>query len=417
MGALAATLQSPAEVRFGDSPQEYFGSALIGFTDTDGDGREDFAVGVPCDGQRGPLSGSVKVYRGSPSSERLNLLGSGAGDLFGSSLARIPDLDCDGVDELLVGAPGNSLKGRGSGEAILFSGADARILLRLWGESAGDEFGAAVCAVGDLNGDGVSEIAIGAPGARASGRDSGRVRVFDPLDARILYTFSGDARGERFGTSLAGPGDMDGDGSPEIAVGAACPRLDRPGYVRVLAGADASVLYTFGGRHTWELFGSSLAAVGDVNGDGRGDLLIGAPASRPGEAKLDEARGHACGSATLFSGESGTPLFLFESQESEDRLGTQVAAGPDLDGDGIGDLLVGASQRHRPRAGYVDAYGSRSGTLLATWTGLDAGDQFGAAIACLHARPGKRAAILVGAPTDGFRGSGVGSVALIEVAR
>jgi len=417
LASLAAAAQSPVEVRFGDSPQEYFGSALSSFSDTDGDGREDFAVGVPCDGQRGPLSGSVKVYRGWPSCERLNLLGSGAGDLFGSALARIPDLDCDGVDELLVGAPGNSLKGRGSGEAILFSGADARILLRLWGEAAGDEFGAALCAVGDLNGDGLSEIAVAAPGARANGRDSGRVRVYDPLDARILYTFSGDARGERFGTSLAGPGDMDGDGLPEIAVGAACPRLDRPGYARIFSGADASVLYTFGGRRTWELFGSSLAAVGDVDGDGRGDLLVGAPASRPGEATADGAMGHACGAATLFSGGSGTPVFLFESQESEDRLGTQVAAGPDLDGDGIGDLLVSASQRLRPRAGYVDAYSSRSGAHLATWTGLDAGDQFGASIATLRSSAGSGIAILVGAPTDGFRGSGVGSVALIEIQR
>jgi hypothetical protein len=407
--------QSPSDVRFGDSPQENFGSAVCSITDFDGDGLEDFAVGVPCDNQRGPLSGSVKVYGRRPSIERLNLIGDAPGDLFGSALARIPDVDCDGIDDLLVGAPGSSFKGRSAGQAILYSGADARILLRLWGQLPGDEFGAAVCAVGDLNGDGISEIAVGAPGARTNGRSSGSVVVFDPLDARIIFSFHGDSRGERFGTSLAGAGDMDGDGLPELAVGAPCPRLDRPGYARVFAGADASVLYTFGGRRTWELFGSSLAGVGDVDGDGYGDLLVGAPASRPGEATIEDARGHACGAATLFSGASGTPLFLFTSDESEDRLGSAVAAGPDLDGDGIGDLLVGASQRLRPRAGYVRAYSSRSGALLATWTGLDAGDQFGAALAVLRSQPNKPARLAIGAPTDSFRGFGVGSVALVEL--
>ena len=162
------------------------------------------------------------------------------------------------------------------------------------------------------------------------GRNSGTVRVFDGADAHVLFWFHGDAFGERFGTSLAGPGDMDGDGIPEIAVGAPCPRLDRPGYARILSGADARILYTLGGQHTWELFGAALAAVGDVDGDARADLLVGAPASRSGAMDSNAAIDHACGSATLFSGGTGKPMFNFSSDESEDRLGSSLALGPGL---------------------------------------------------------------------------------------
>ncbi len=403
-----------------DSPLEYFGYGVASFTDFDGDGVEDFAVAIPCDNQRGPLSGSVKIYSGRPAYERLNLQGSAPGDLFGSSIARVPDLDCDGIDELLVGAPGASPNGRASGEAIVFSGADARILLRIPGQHAGDECGAAVCAVGDLNGDHVAEIAVGSPGARPCGWNSGLVRVYDGADLHELFTFKGEGFGERFGASLAGPGDMSGDGIPEIAVGAPCPRLARPGYVHCFNGADASILYSLGGRHTWELFGAALAATGDCDGDGHADLLVGAPTSRSGAAEINDAVDHACGAATLFSGANGQPLFSFASDESEDRFGAWVALGPDLDGDGHADLLIGASQALRPRAGYVRAYGARTGQALRSWTGSGSGDQFGACFASLKSASGSPL-LVVGSPSaknilpdDATRGGPVGSVTLIE---
>ncbi len=407
---------------YNDSPLEYFGYGVASFSDGDGDGVEDFAVAIPGDNQRGPLSGAVKIYSGRPAHERLNLQGSAPGDLFGSSIARVPDLDCDGIDELIVGAPGASPNGRSSGEAIVFSGADARILLRIPGQHAGDECGAAVCAVGDLNGDQISEIAVGSPGAREHGWNSGLVRVYNGADLNVLFSFSGAGFGERFGASLAGPGDMDGDGIPEIAVGAPCPQLARPGYVHCFSGADASILFTLGGRHTWELFGASLAAVGDSNGDGHADLLVGAPVSRSGVAGIIDAVDHACGAATLISGANGTRLFGLASDESEDRFGAWVSLGPDLDGDGHADLLIGASQALRPRAGYVRAYSARTGQMLRTWTGAGSGDQFGACFASLKSASGSPL-LVVGSPTarnisrdDASRGGPVGSVTLIEFA-
>jgi hypothetical protein len=405
--------QVPIELVYGTSPQQYFGSNVASFSDFDGDGLEDFAVAIPCDNQNNrPLSGSVKIYSGQPAVERLNLQGQSAGDLFGSSIARIPDLDCDGIDELLVGAPGASSHGRASGKACVFSGADAQILFYLSGEEAGEEFGAAVCAVGDLDHDGASEFAVASPGARKAGRNSGLVRVFDGADAHVVFRLYGDAFGERFGTSLAGAGDMDGDGIPEIVVGAPCPRLARPGYVRIFSGSDAEILYTVGGQHTWELFGTSVAAVGDVDGDARADFLVGAPASRSGDKDLSAARDHACGAATLFSGGTGEPLRTFAADESEDRLGTSLALGPDLDGDGVRDLLVGASQRWRARPGYVRAYGSRSGELISTFVGVNAGEQFGAACAVLESKHGRRL-LAAGSPTDASRGAG--RISLIEL--
>ncbi|MBK8179607.1 MAG: FG-GAP repeat protein [Planctomycetes bacterium] len=424
-GALEASPQSPSDVLFGVSPQSLFGYSVTGFSDFDGDGREDFAVSLPCDNQRGPLAGAVKVFTGPRWHERLNLLGSKAGDLFGSSLARIGDLDCDGVDELLVGAPGASPRGRSSGEALVFSGSTAEILFRVPGSSAGDECGFAVCAVGDLDGDGRTEFAVGSPGARFHGRNSGVVRVYDGADLTVRYSFFGAEFGERFGAALAGPGDMDGDGIPELAVGAPCPRLDRPGYVRVLAGRNASVLATFGGQRTWEQFGTALCGAGDTDGDGHADLLVGSPLARPGAREAEAAREHACGAVTLFSGRTGRPRFVLASQGSEDRLGTSVALGPDLNGDGLRDLLAGAPQRYLPRGGYVQAFSAADGTELATWIGAGTGDQFGAATAALAVTgPGQEIGlVLVGAPADknlipdGTRGVSVGSVSLISIVR
>ncbi len=422
-GLLCAVLpaQGPLQVIYGISPTQYFGNAIVSFSDADGDGIEDFATAIPCDNQRGPLSGSVKIYTGMPAYERLNLLGSHAGDLFGSAIARLPDLNCDGYDELLVGAPGASQNGRSSGEALVFSGRDARILLRVPGAAPGDECGAAVCALGDLNGDGIAEFAIGSPGARKFGRNSGSVSVYDGSNLRVLFNFFGDAFGERFGTSLVGSGDMDGDGLPDLAVGAPCPLLDRPGYARVFSGADASVLYTFGGQHTWELFGASLAAAGDVDGDGRGDLLVGAPRARSGATAIADAIDHACGAASVFSGSSGQPLYTFAADQSEDLLGTSVALGPDLDGDGRADLLVGAPQRLRPRSGYVRAYSTRDGRTLGTWIGAGPGDEFGSSCAVLHSSQGAPL-LAVGAPTtrnilptDATRGASVGAIVLIRL--
>lgn len=414
-GPGASAPPAALEQRFGDSPQEHFGWSVASASDFDGDGRDDWMVGAPCDLQRGPLSGSVKVFTGSPAVERLNLQGFAPGDLFGSALARVPDVDCDGVDDILVGAPGASARGRSSGEAFIFSGVDARILFRYQGDREGDLFGSSVCSLGDLDGDGRAEIAIGAPGARTWGRDSGMVRVYDGADARIVYTFTGDARGERFGACLAAPGDMDGDGVPELAVGAPCPRLDRPGYVRVLAGRDASVLYTLGGLSTWELFGSSLAALGDVDGDGRGDLVVGSPGAHPGPVDATIYPGHASGAATLFGG-NGVARLRWTSAESEDRFGSALCAIPDIDGDGAADLVVSATQRWRPLPGAVFAYSSRDGRLLETWCGAVNGEQFGSAVTVLPAANGGFD-LCIGSPNDPTRGAAVGSALRVRSGR
>jgi hypothetical protein len=107
-------------------------------------------------------------------------------------------------------------------------------------------------------------------------------------------------------------------------------------------------------------------------------------------------------------------LFTLASDASEDRLGSSLALGPDLDGDGVRDFLVGATQRLLPRAGYVRAHSSRSGAPLATWTGASAGEQFGAALAVLESTKGAPL-LLVGSPTDATNGgSGVGRVSLLE---
>ncbi|MCK6526167.1 integrin alpha [Myxococcota bacterium] len=281
----------------GTSAGSAFGAAL-GAGDLDGDGTDDLVVGAP-----GAGAGAAYVFLGGAwggisddSQADVALLGSpsdGAG--VGGAVAVVPDVDGDGVADLLVGSPGY---GAGDGRVALFLGRsaaswsltlmeDANTVFVTTGEH--EELGAQVGGLGDVDGDGRGEIWMGAPGA-VSG--SGRVSVFrgaaggfgalrDSADAEVSFVgIPGSAA-----SVLVVAGDLDGDGTSDAAVGA--PGGDvAPGGVFVVPGplhalAGEVLLGTgavaFVGEHAGDRVGERLAAPGDLSGDGRADLVIAAP--------------------------------------------------------------------------------------------------------------------------------------------
>ena len=179
------------------------------------------------------------------------------------------------------------------------------VLWQFNGLASADWFGNSVAGAGDVNRDGYDDFVIGANRASPGGRmGAGQATVFSGKDGSVLYTFNGLASGDFFGTSVAGAGDVNRDGFPDIVVGA---HLASPGgrmgagQATVFSGKDGSVLHTFNGLVANDFFGWSVAGAGDVNRDGGPDVIVGARMASPGGRSW-------AGRATVFSGKDGSVL-------------------------------------------------------------------------------------------------------------
>ena len=242
------------------------------------------------------------------------------GSLFGTSIAAL-DVGCDGVTELVVGAPGEDYGQQNSGAAWLLSEAEPSRIDISPARNGG--LGRVAAAVGDLDGDGCSEAAVNAPGAGASGT------------VYVLYGATGDVSqhpvepeaGRGFGAALSAGGDTDGDGYEEMLVGD-----PQSSGVYVLTEADLVGLASHGLSGVEDTsFGMSVSGGADWNGDGYGDVAVGAP----------DAGDY--GSVLLYSG-SATGLTVaaeFNAGSRYTPFGQEVKLVPDLDRDGFDDLVVG----------------------------------------------------------------------------
>ena len=269
--------------------------------------------------------------------ELFTFSGDSAGDEFGLSVSGAGDVNGDGTPDLIVGAPGDDNNGIASGSARVLSGLDGSTLFTFDGDSANDFFGDSVSGAGDVNGDGRADLIVGAFGDNNNGSDSGIARVLSGIDGSTLFTFNGDSANDQFGLSVSGAGDVNGDGTPDLIVGALGDdnNGDESGIARVLSGMDGGTLFTFEGDSAFDLFGDSVSGAGDVNGDGFADLIVGAP--------FDDNNGSDSGSARVLSGIDGSTLFTFDGDSAGDFFGVSVNGLGDLNGDGLDDFVVGSN--------------------------------------------------------------------------
>ena len=356
--------------------------------DVNGDGFDDLVVGAQFASPGGRHNaGTVSVFYGSatwtpsppgtPLAPDRLLEGAAADDLFGNSVAGVGDVNGDGYADIVVGAYHATPRGlfdMGTASVFLGSatwtpsppGTPRAPDCRLEGNARADNFGFDVAGAGDINGDGYADIVVGAPLAGSGGLEhAGTASVFlgsatwSQGDRRMAdRVFGGAAELDHFGWSVAGVGDVNGDGFDDLVVGA--PSADPGG--RSEAG-NAGVFY---GSATWtpsplgtarapdrlfegaaegDSFGNAVAGARDVNGDGFDDLIVGAYRASPG------GRAHA-GTASVFHGSatwtprpSGTardPDRLFEGAAEDNWFGFSVADAGDIDGDSHAELVVGA---------------------------------------------------------------------------
>ncbi|MCA9770995.1 MAG: FG-GAP repeat protein, partial [Myxococcales bacterium] len=203
--------------------------------------------------------------------------------------------DGDGFDDLFVGAFSDDNNGADSGSARVLSGANGSTLYTFDGDAPHTNLGSAVSNVGDIDGDGVEDLIAGAMGDDAIGLDGGAARVYSGINGATLFTFHGDAAGDLFGRAVSGAGDVNGDGTPDLVVGAPFSSNAgvQNGLARVFSGVDGSVLGTMVGDSAGDQFGISVSGAGDTNLDRRSDVIVG--------AWLDGDKGGASGSARVFS--------------------------------------------------------------------------------------------------------------------
>jgi len=210
---------------------------------------------------------------------------------------------------------------------------DTVVLQTFTGQFAGDQFGWVSEDVGDLTGDGVHELAIGAPGNDIGGAERGRIYVYNGATGLLAFpAIPGTVNGGRLGHAVGSAPDVNGDGRREILGGAPSAGQGRVG---VYSGADGSLIRTIVGEAGGDLFGWAVRGFGDLNGDGIGDLLIGAPGN--------DAAGAQAGRAYVYSGAVGSQrLCALNGVDANDFYGGSLDVIGDVNHDGTPDIIVAA---------------------------------------------------------------------------
>jgi predicted lipoprotein with Yx(FWY)xxD motif len=310
-----------------------FGAAVEGRIDVDGDGFQDVLIGAPLDSSHAANGGAVFAYSPHLNYDPLIVYGGSAGANLGSSVRSLQaDVDGDGFEDFIVGAPGID-------SAHVVSSGQNSILFTNNGQN-GSGFGMAVCRGGDLDNDGICDYVVGSPFyVDSGGTTTGRVTAFSGKDGSKLWSVDG-AADSRFGKSLTQPGDLDGDGQGDIVVGAPQhldPAGNKTGCVTVLSGANHSVLWKVFGDKAGDTFGHSVHAVGgDIDDDGTVDFVVGAP----------QHLGSDVGYARTISGATGATLFSYTEHTNDPNTksdyGSAVCGG-DWNNDGRPDVAIGGA--------------------------------------------------------------------------
>lgn len=386
----------------GGHDRERLGVALDGLGDVDEDGIPDFIAGTPNRDAGGSGKGYVRIFSGRHAGVLRELHGSQLRDGFGESVAGAGDLDGDSHPDYLIGMPHG---GPGNvGLAFALSGRDGLVLFTVQGDRTGSTFGATLRGVGDLDADGFVDVAVGAPRRGFGINLPGHVSAFSGRDGSSILVLNGRTAKERLGWSLGPAGDVDQDGHDDLFVGSRDD--DTVEFARVISGKDGATIRTLvehsgygsttlgvdGGVHLdsdgipdlvatrlrlagpigrvhaysgasgallwYGAAGAAVRVLDDLDGDGTPDVLVG----NPGYPQTGGMHDPDDGIAHLMSGIDGTEIFRVDG-EPESNLGWSVAPLGDVNGNGVGEFLVGSPGLDLIRQiGQIELFAGRCGS-------------------------------------------------------
>lgn len=314
------------------------------------------------------------------------------GDYFAWAVSPVADVDRDGADDVISGEPGCCAEKPGI--TWVLSGRTGAPLRRFEG-MAGDANGYAIADAGDVDRDGVHDILSGAP--RQTGDTEGHAYLYSGRDGSVLHTFAGSADGDGFGSAVVSAGDVDRDGRPDLLIGA--PNQPGGGAAFVYSGRTYELLYRIAppdGTHT---FGLGTGSTRDLDGDRIPDLVVGGG-----------------GTAYVFSGRDGRRLFLLPPPAAPRQFGTFFLAGVgDVNRDRVPDVYGAdyAAGGNGPSSGYAAVYSGRDGAVLHAWKGA-AGDGLGPGRGAGDVDHDHRPDLAVGSYLNSDGGPGAGKIEIFS---
>jgi hypothetical protein len=390
LGSASGLASSASWTAESDQANAHLGHCVASAGDVNGDGYADVVVGVKDFDSGETDEGGAFLYLGSDSGLEPGASWFGEGDQgnaqFGCSVASAGDVNGDGYDDVIVGAPFYDNGELNEGASFVYlgsaSGLDTTTSWTAESDQAYANFGQSVGSAGDVNGDGYDDIVVGAPLYDNAGASFLYLGSASGLDATASWSASVSMSQAFFGWSVASAGDVDGDGYDDVVVGAygysGYPLSEGAAflYLGSASGLGAVAVWTAVGDQDWAFFGCSVASAGDVNGDGSDDVLVGAYGYQDGPT--DEGASFLyLGSA---SGLDATASWIGEGDQVNVEFGWSVGSAGDVNGDGYDDIVIGARSYNSGESDEGAAFlylGSASG-LNATASWIGEGDQVNA---------------------------------------